>query len=98
METRSNGDIGWAQIRVIELEKLLPVNALPISSTCTAFAHGIRVLFVHVDDELFTIHIKSDEGKKILDNDENDVFTVVPCMRLYTPDITLVGSSWFANF
>jgi hypothetical protein len=55
METRSNGDIVWAQIRVIELEKLLPVNVLPISFTSIALAHVIGVLFVHGDAGLFTI-------------------------------------------
>ena len=92
METRSNGDIGWAQIRVIELEKLLSVKALPISSSSSiVFAPGTGVLFVHGDDRLFTIGLKSDQVRKVLDNDKYHIVSIVPYMSFYTPGTTLLG-------
>ena len=41
MEANPNGDIGWTQIRVIELGNLFTVNPLSISSNFVGFADGV---------------------------------------------------------
>jgi hypothetical protein len=44
-EVNPNGDLEWAQIKVIDLEKVLPVNGRSIYSNYIGFAHGAGVFF-----------------------------------------------------
>ncbi|RLN35447.1 uncharacterized protein C2845_PM03G22790 [Panicum miliaceum] len=63
MEEKPKGDIVWAQIRVIELNKLLPANALPnalpVYANCFAFVCGVGIL-VGTNGRLCIIDLKSD--------------------------------------
>ncbi|RLM84467.1 uncharacterized protein C2845_PM04G05320 [Panicum miliaceum] len=64
MEANLNGSMGWAQIRAIDLVKLLSVNAQSICSDFVGFAHGVGILFVGTDDGLFSLDLKSGQVRK----------------------------------
>jgi len=98
MEANPNGDMGWTQTRVTELDKLLPVNGDSISCTFLGFAQAVGVFFVGTyDDGLFSFDLKSGRVSKVYE-DECDVFGYlgrVPCVVPYTgfctPGTTLLG-------
>ncbi|CAD6207703.1 unnamed protein product [Miscanthus lutarioriparius] len=87
MEANPNGDMGWTQTRVIELEKLLPVDADSIFCSFLGFAHAVGVFFVATyDDGLFSFNLKSGRVRKVYE-EECDVFDYlgrVPCVVPYT--------------
>jgi len=56
-EVDPEGDDGW--LRVIELEMMLPDDALPMSSYFLGLVHGIGLFYVGTDDGLFTMDPKS---------------------------------------
>ncbi|CAL5091887.1 unnamed protein product [Urochloa decumbens] len=87
-------NVGWAQRRVIKLDKLLPVpdynrsaslDAYTIASApfVVAVADGIDVIFLWTDDGLFSIHLKSSRVEKI--GEFISDLGVVPYMNLCTP-------------
>ncbi|CAL5091879.1 unnamed protein product [Urochloa decumbens] len=97
-EAGPDGYAGWAQRRVIELDKLLPVSDCsrllspymdPIACPpyVVAVADGVDVIFVWTDDGLFAIHLKSSRAKKIGQFISN--FGVVPYMSFCTPVLSL---------
>uniref|UniRef100_A0A0A9HM51 F-box associated domain-containing protein n=1 Tax=Arundo donax TaxID=35708 RepID=A0A0A9HM51_ARUDO len=51
MEAGPGGDVGWARIRVIELDKLLRVDALSIAFDFVGFAHGVGRWSLFCGDE-----------------------------------------------
>ncbi|TVU40930.1 hypothetical protein EJB05_14415, partial [Eragrostis curvula] len=61
----SDVDAVWTQIRVIELERLLPVNALPISCDFIGSVQGFGVLFVGTKDGLYSVDIKCGTTRKV---------------------------------
>ncbi|CAL5091863.1 unnamed protein product [Urochloa decumbens] len=84
MEASPNGDIGWTKIRVIELNKLLPVDELLITpNSLVGFAHGIGVFFIKANDRLFMIDLKSGKVKMVCKG--SHFYTVVPYTSFYTP-------------
>lgn len=85
----------WAQIRVIELKKLLPADALPVYANCFAFARGVGIL-VDRNDRLFIIDLKSDKVQMVCEG--RIMHGVVPCMSFYIPGTTLLGFCDFQNF
>ncbi|TVU40932.1 hypothetical protein EJB05_14417, partial [Eragrostis curvula] len=60
----SDVDAAWTQIRVIELERLLPVNALPISCDFIGSVQGFGVFFVGTKDGLYSVDIKCGTTRK----------------------------------
>jgi len=86
-EAKSDGGMGWAQIRAIDLAKLLSVNAHSVCSDFVVFAHGVGIFFVGTDDGLFSFDLKSGQVRKICEGDRryNDIRGVVPYMSFYTP-------------
>jgi len=74
MEANPNGDIGWTQIRVIELGNLFTVNPLSISSNFVGFADG--VLLVEADGRLFSIELKTGQVKMLCEG--NGFHNIVP--------------------
>ncbi|CAL5077216.1 unnamed protein product [Urochloa decumbens] len=89
-------NVGWAQRRVIELDKLLPVpdynrsaslDAYTIASApfVVAVADGIDVIFLWTDDGLFSIHLKSSRVEKKKIGEFISDLGVVPYMSFCTP-------------
>ncbi|CAL4994025.1 unnamed protein product [Urochloa decumbens] len=81
-----DGDAGWVQSRVIELEKLLPNEALSTSSggvDVDGIADGIAVIFLRTDDGVFTIDLKSCQVKKVYK--DSWIFGNFPFLSFYTP-------------
>ena len=100
MEVNQDGDMGWTQTRVIELEKLLPVDADSIFCSFLGFAHAVGVFFVATyDDGLFSLDLKSGRVRKVYEEecDAFDYLGRVPCVVPYTgfctPGTTLLN--WF---
>ncbi|TVU40582.1 hypothetical protein EJB05_14049, partial [Eragrostis curvula] len=56
---------GWAQSRVIELETLLPIDALSSSPRVVGFADGANVIYIRMGDALFSINLKSSQVKEV---------------------------------
>jgi hypothetical protein len=91
---------GWAQRRVIDLDKLLPVSDCNFSVSphvhtiahppyVVAVADGIGVIFIWTDDGLFTVHLNSVSAKRIGDFISN--LGVVPYMSFCTPGTTSIA-------
>ncbi|TKW30114.1 hypothetical protein SEVIR_2G013500v4 [Setaria viridis] len=74
---------GWTQDRVIELERLLPIDAVLASPDVVGFAEGIGVVFVTANNVLFTIDLKTCKVKKVCEG--RGIRGVVPYMSFYTP-------------
>jgi hypothetical protein len=81
----SKADAGWAQDRVIELERLFPKDAILGSPDVVCFAEGVGVIFVRSRNVLFTIDLKTCKVKKVCKG--RGIRTVVPYMNFYTPGI-----------
>ncbi|KAL6647147.1 hypothetical protein ACP70R_014584 [Stipagrostis hirtigluma subsp. patula] len=77
------GDAGWVESRVIELENLLPVNALLASPTVVGFADGLGIIFVGTNFGVFTIDLKSQRVR----NAYGDGCYIVPYMTFHTPAV-----------
>ncbi|CAL4887591.1 unnamed protein product [Urochloa decumbens] len=99
-ESGLDGYAGWAQQRVIELDKLQPVSDcnLPVRTYVLAIAHppyvvavtdSVNVIFVWTDDGLFTIDLKSSQFKRIGEYISN--FGVVPYMSFCTPALSVAS-------
>ncbi|CAL5079048.1 unnamed protein product [Urochloa decumbens] len=78
MEESPDGGTGWSQVRVIDLEKLLSVDAQSIF-----FEHGVGVIFVGTCDGIFCYDLKSGRVRKVCE--EAWKYDIVPYMRFYTP-------------
>ncbi|CAL5091856.1 unnamed protein product [Urochloa decumbens] len=64
-EACSEGDSGWTQSTVIELEKLLPADALFWSPYVVASVYGMGVFLMVTYDGLYIIDVKASQVKKI---------------------------------
>ncbi|CAL4944308.1 unnamed protein product [Urochloa decumbens] len=80
-----SNDAGWTQNRVIELERLLPSDAILTSPDVLCFAEGIHVIFVRSNNVLFTIDLKACKVKKVCKG--KGIRAVVPYMNFYTPEL-----------
>ena len=87
------GHAGWSQLRVVELETLLPADAFPILDYCVCFAHGVEVFFVPTQDRrsIFSIDLNSGWVRKE-DCGDGRTHGVVPYTSFYTPGIDLLTS------
>ncbi|WVZ61630.1 hypothetical protein U9M48_011478 [Paspalum notatum var. saurae] len=90
MEVNPNGDMGmaWTQIRVIELDKLLPAKAHSIWPAFVGFTRDVGVFFVWADDRLlFTFDLMSGGVRKVLEEPWRcyGFRCVFPYMSFYTP-------------
>lgn len=93
MEANTNGDIGWTQTRVIDLEKLLPVNASSICFNCIGFVLGLGVLLVGTHDGLFYLDLKSGRVRKLCKETCNvrSIRLIVPYISFYMPGTSFLG-------
>jgi len=78
------GELGWLLVKVIDLKKLLPLDA---SSTANprllGFAEGVGVIFLSVGNEIFTVDLKSTLVNKVYEG--SGVTGIIPYMTLCTP-------------
>ncbi|KAL6640003.1 hypothetical protein ACP70R_022313 [Stipagrostis hirtigluma subsp. patula] len=81
-ETDPNQGMGWAQSKDIELETLLPADALSTPPELVGFAEG-GVLFARTVIGLFSIDIKSEKVRKI--HGASSILSVVPYMSFCFP-------------
>ncbi|CAL4969077.1 unnamed protein product [Urochloa decumbens] len=99
-ESGPDGYAGWAQQRVIELDKLQPVSDcnLPVSPDVWAIAYppyvvavadSVSVIFMWTDGGLFTIDLKSNQFKRIGEFISN--FGVVPYTSFCTPALSVAS-------
>jgi hypothetical protein len=58
-------DAGWAQSRVIKLQKLLPVDAVSTSNSVVGFADGIGIVFLGTKMCVFSIDLKSQMARNV---------------------------------
>ncbi|KAG2632341.1 hypothetical protein PVAP13_2NG079984 [Panicum virgatum] len=84
---KSDGGMGWAKIRAIDLVKLLSVDAHSIGSDFVVFASGVRIFFVGTDVGLFSFDLNSDQVRKICEVEfhYDGIRGLVPYMSFYTP-------------
>ncbi|CAN6222245.1 unnamed protein product [Urochloa humidicola] len=96
-----NGYARWAQQRVIELDKLLPVSGCNRSAPLdvytsasppfvVAVADGMDVIFLWTNDGLFSVHLKSNRVEKI--GKFNSNLGIVPYMSFCTPVLDMVST------
>uniref|UniRef100_A0A0A9DH54 F-box protein AT5G49610-like beta-propeller domain-containing protein n=1 Tax=Arundo donax TaxID=35708 RepID=A0A0A9DH54_ARUDO len=78
-----DGDVGWAQTRVIDLQMLLPFEPLCHPLEMAGFADAVGVLFMRTVDRVFSIDLNSCKARKV--HEGFDVYGVVPFMSFYTP-------------
>ena len=77
---------GWTQFNVIDLGTQLDVRPVFIPyASVVGFADGLGIVFVTVNDTLYTVDLKTYVVKKVYDVIEMD--TVFPYMRFYSPGI-----------
>ncbi|CAL5034652.1 unnamed protein product [Urochloa decumbens] len=75
-EADSQGVGGWAVSRVIELELLLPADALSESPQVYGFAECAGVIFLWTVNGFYAIDLKSDQARKV--GEYNDTVSLVP--------------------
>ncbi|CAO2187716.1 unnamed protein product [Urochloa humidicola] len=81
-----HGGSGWTRSRVIELNTLLPAEALSITPYLVGFDDGSGICFLRAfNGMLFSIDLKSGQVKKIHDNCGCAMSTVVPYTSFCTP-------------
>ncbi|WVZ61621.1 hypothetical protein U9M48_011469 [Paspalum notatum var. saurae] len=90
-----DGDVGmaWTQIRVIELDKLLPAKAHSIWPAFVGFTHDVGVFFLGTDDGLFTFDLLSGEVRKVCEEacGRYGIGCVFPYMSFYTPELVTLN-------
>ena len=76
---------GWTQFNVIDLGTQLDVRPVFIPyASVVGFADGLGIVFVTVNDALYTVDLETYMVKKqVYDGIEMD--TVFPYMRFYSP-------------
>ncbi|TVU07451.1 hypothetical protein EJB05_47508, partial [Eragrostis curvula] len=77
------GHVGWTQSRVIDFKTLLPSSAYS-KYDVAGFAHGVAIIFMRVNDEIYTFDLNSCKARYVCkDNGRmNDMF---PYISFYTP-------------
>ncbi|XP_062189263.1 uncharacterized protein LOC133892471 [Phragmites australis] len=89
-EAHPQGESHWVQSRVIELEMLLPVDALSTFSDVVSFVDGIGIYFVRTGDGIFTIDLKSSQVTKVCrDSGFSGIF---PYMSFHTPALGVAST------
>ncbi|CAN6180915.1 unnamed protein product [Urochloa humidicola] len=81
-EIGTNGDVAWAQTRVIDLDALLPVDALVSESHVAAVADG-EVVFLRTAVGIFIVNLKSGQIKNL--GEDHDYYDIVPYTSFCTP-------------
>jgi hypothetical protein len=77
---------GWTQIKAVHLGLRLHVDPVLIPDAfVVGFAHGLDIVFVTVNDALFTVDLKTYMVKKVYHG--RAIHAVFPCMRFYSPGI-----------
>ncbi|KAL6647728.1 hypothetical protein ACP70R_015165 [Stipagrostis hirtigluma subsp. patula] len=85
-EDGPNEGAEWAQSKIIELNTLLPANALSTSPKVIGFADGVGVIVRWTDDEFFVVDPKTGQLMKPGEVEEGgSICHVVPYISLYTP-------------
>jgi hypothetical protein len=86
-EVGADGEARWVQSREIELETLLPANALLTLPYLLGFADGVGVLFVWtVVGGVMLVNLKSSRVTQV--EIHMDIYGVVPYVTYYTPGTT----------
>lgn len=77
---------------VIDLPKLLSIDANSICSDFLGFAHGVGVIFVGTGDGLFSFDLKSGQVRNVCEAAcyFNGIHGVVPFMSFHTPGTALL--------
>ncbi|RCV09339.1 hypothetical protein SETIT_2G019600v2 [Setaria italica] len=78
------GSAGWVQCRVIDLEKLFPINNPRSQPRVIGFAEGLGVIFLWTDVGVFMMELKSGRKRKV--GESRVIGTIIPFMSFYTPD------------
>ncbi|KAK3126245.1 hypothetical protein QOZ80_7AG0553740 [Eleusine coracana subsp. coracana] len=81
-EDGPSDNAGWTESRVIQLDSLLPSNALLTSPTAVGFAAGVGIVFMWTDIGVFSIDLKSQRVTKIHKCGGQNI---LPYMNFYTP-------------
>lgn len=76
----------WTESRVIQLDSLLPADALLTSPTAVGFAAGVCIVFLRTDVGVFSIDLKSLRVTKIRKGGGENI---VPYMSFCTPGTAL---------
>uniref|UniRef100_K3YCG5 F-box domain-containing protein n=1 Tax=Setaria italica TaxID=4555 RepID=K3YCG5_SETIT len=76
-------DAGWTQNMVIELESLLPRDAILASPNVVGFADGIGVIFLSACCALFTIDLNTYKAKKVFKG--KSIYVAIVYINFYTP-------------
>uniref|UniRef100_A0A0A9B791 F-box protein AT5G49610-like beta-propeller domain-containing protein n=1 Tax=Arundo donax TaxID=35708 RepID=A0A0A9B791_ARUDO len=85
-EAGLDGDAGWSQRRVIELDVLIHDRGLSIPPTVLAVADSVGVIFVHAIGGLFTVDLKSGRVRKLSEGYQRYVICdIVPCINFCIP-------------
>ncbi|TVU40491.1 hypothetical protein EJB05_13958, partial [Eragrostis curvula] len=79
-----DGHVGWVQGRVIDCRTLIPCGTRINSFDVVGFADAVDVIFVCVNDEIFTFDLKFGQGKMVC-KDGGRMFDVFPYTSFYTP-------------
>ncbi|GJN24343.1 hypothetical protein PR202_gb12080 [Eleusine coracana subsp. coracana] len=84
-----NDDARWFEDRVVELETLLPINALSMSPHVMGFADGAGLVILRADDGFFIVNPKSGQVKEIQEGgtEGGTIRKVVPYISFCTPQL-----------
>ncbi|CAL5077929.1 unnamed protein product [Urochloa decumbens] len=87
-EEGPDGQLGWAQSRVIELKNMLPANTRLFS--VDYFVHSLAVVFMTTSEGLFSIDLNSAQVRKAYEG--HSFINVVPFMSFYTPELGVTSA------
>ncbi|CAL4997900.1 unnamed protein product [Urochloa decumbens] len=83
-----DGGPGWTRTRVIELNTLLPAEALTITPYLVGFDDGSGICFLRMfNGMLFSVDLKSGQVKKVYENHGCAISSVVPYTSFCTPGV-----------
>ncbi|KAJ1287605.1 hypothetical protein BS78_02G022800 [Paspalum vaginatum] len=83
-KVNSGGGAEWVQLRVMDLETMIPVANLSGKADVAGFAEGLGAIFVSTAVGLFTVKLSFGKVNKI---DKHGIyFSTLPYMSFYTPD------------
>ncbi|KAL6647780.1 hypothetical protein ACP70R_015217 [Stipagrostis hirtigluma subsp. patula] len=84
-ETGPNGDAGWAQRRVIDLEMLLPVANRKCPSYLSGIVEGANVFLVSTDDGVYIVELESLRSRKVGEKENSG--RVFPYVSFHIPGL-----------
>jgi hypothetical protein len=90
--------VGWMQTRAIEIQRLLPVDALLGSAEphVAGFADRFGIVFLLVNNWLYAVHLTTYKAMKLFRGVGISINSVVPYMSFCTPGTPSL-SFWFYN-